>query len=441
MQARHSYLGRTLIVIAVVLALTATLVGPAAAADFRGGDTIVIGANEVIDDDLFISARSVTMNGTVNGNLFVAGSQIEINGAVNGSLFAAGELVRINAPVAGSVYGASAGTILGPQANIARNLMFAGYSFRSEAGSKVGRDLLAAGYQVQLGGAVGRDAKLAANAVELSGSVERNVEVDMGAPSTEAWAYTSYYGRPGMPAAIPPGLRVTSDARILGQLTYSSTVDQSAGIAATPAGGVVFRQAQVPTTAAAQPSAYEWLGNQVRTFVTLLVLGLLAIWLLPARLNTLADNAQSKPLTSALWGALIVIAGFTLALVALVVILMAAIWLGVITLGGLAWVVFGIGMSALGLGFTVFMLLVTYGAELIVAYLVGKLALRAVAKEYAERRVWAMVVGLVIYSLVVAIPIVGGVVHLAATLIGLGAMWYLLRPRLPSVAAPAPVPA
>jgi hypothetical protein len=93
-----------------VLALAGALAVPAAAADFRGGDTILIGSDEVVDDDLSISAQNVTVNGTVNGNLFVVGNQVDINGAVNGSVFIAGELLRLNGPVAGSAYLAGAGT-------------------------------------------------------------------------------------------------------------------------------------------------------------------------------------------------------------------------------------------------------------------------------------------------------------------------------------------
>jgi hypothetical protein len=419
-----------------VLALAGALAVPAAAADFRGGDTILIGSDEVVDDDLFISAQNVTVNGTVNGNLFVAGNQVDINGAVNGSLFIAGELLRLNGPVAGSAYLAGAGISLGPQASIVRNLMAGGYSLRTEAGSRVGRDLLAGAYQAQLAGWVGRDARLGANAVELNGTVERSVEVAIGEPNTDLWTYTPYYNRPGMPPAIASGLHINPSAVISGKLTYYSTVDQSAGIAAAPAGGVVFRQTQARSSPSAQARANEWIGDQVREFLTLLILGLCAVWLLPTRLNSLADYAQSRPLADALWGALIIVAGFALTVVVLSAIVVSAIVLGIISLGGLAWVVFGIGLSALGLAFTTFMLLVAYGAELVVAYLAGKLVLRAVAKNYAEQRIWAMLVGLVLYTLVVAIPVLGGVVHLAATLIGLGAMAYAVRPQRPGTVAP-----
>ncbi|MDD5469088.1 MAG: hypothetical protein PHS96_14955 [Anaerolineales bacterium] len=105
-----------------------------------------------------------------------------------------------------------------------------------------------------------------------------------------------------------------------------------------------------------------------------------------------------------------------------------------ITLGGLAGTVAGVGFSGLSLVVTVFTLLVSYGSKLVFAYLVGKLTLEKVAPRYAEQKAWPLVLGVVLYLLVRSIPLLGWLVGVLATLLGLGAMWLWFQDRRPAVA-------
>jgi hypothetical protein len=98
-----------------------------------------------------------------------------------------------------------------------------------------------------------------------------------------------------------------------------------------------------------------------------------------------------------------------------------------------------LGFAALAFAFSIFMLLVSYGAKLVIAYLVGRLILAQF--HYADHRIWALVVGVLVMVLATSIPILGGLIGLGATLVGLGAMWIVLRERRggpPQVSAPVP---
>ena len=57
----------------------------ASAADIRTGDHVIVAADEIIDDDLVISANLIEINGTITGDLIATGSQIVVRGAVGGS--------------------------------------------------------------------------------------------------------------------------------------------------------------------------------------------------------------------------------------------------------------------------------------------------------------------------------------------------------------------
>ena len=71
---------------AIALIVPAT----ALAAEVRSGDTVTIGPNETVTDDLYVFGNNVVVQGTVNGDVIAAGSSVTIAGHVTGSVMAAG---------------------------------------------------------------------------------------------------------------------------------------------------------------------------------------------------------------------------------------------------------------------------------------------------------------------------------------------------------------
>src|SRR5207247_6511193 len=72
---------------AVILLTTAT---PAAAAVVRQGETVTVGPDETIEDDLYAFAANVNIAGTVRGDVIAAGANFSVDGTVTGNLMAAG---------------------------------------------------------------------------------------------------------------------------------------------------------------------------------------------------------------------------------------------------------------------------------------------------------------------------------------------------------------
>jgi len=79
--------------------LTLTVATPVLAFEGREGDIVVIEADEVIEDDLYVGAEEFTLEGTIKGDLFVVGNVVIINGTVEGDLFAGANSVIINGTV------------------------------------------------------------------------------------------------------------------------------------------------------------------------------------------------------------------------------------------------------------------------------------------------------------------------------------------------------
>src|SRR5919202_853906 len=156
--------------------------------DTRSGDRVVIGSGEEVDDDLYVFANEVIVDGTVRGDLVAFGNKITVNGTVDGDLIAAGRSVEIGGTVGDDARIAGQTLLLRDNARVGDDLISAGFSLESEPGSTVGGTLLYAGYQALLAGTVDEDLKGVLNGLELSGEVGRDVDVDVdgrngGAPS------------------------------------------------------------------------------------------------------------------------------------------------------------------------------------------------------------------------------------------------------------------
>ena len=168
--------GKSLILfIGLTLALLGFIARPAHAADIRTGERVVIAADEVIDDDLIVSAQFVEVNGTVTGDVVATGTVVVINGAVEGSVLAAAQSVEVRGPVGGTIYAMGYSLQLGGEADIQRNVLFLGFSAATQPGSTVGRDFFMAGYQMRHDGAIGGDLNVSAGALQLNGTVGGDV--------------------------------------------------------------------------------------------------------------------------------------------------------------------------------------------------------------------------------------------------------------------------
>ncbi|MCE7984409.1 MAG: hypothetical protein DYG89_24815 [Caldilinea sp. CFX5] len=387
-------------------------VQPVYAADFRSGDTIVIGADEVVDDDLFVSGQTVIVDGVVTGNLFAAGGTVAVNGSVNGSLFITGQSLAVNGVVDGSVYAAGYALTLGPAAAIARNLYFGGFSLTTASASRIGRSLYGGGYQLLLNGAVTNDVNVGASALELNGSVGGDVRGTVGNPEepTPTIFMPSFTGSV---TAVPPGLRVSEDAQVAGDVAVTMAAVSPADVAP------FYSPANART---------RWL---IGEFITLLLIGALLLWLRPTWLRR-TSTAAEQWLPSMGRGLLTLFAAVILIPVALALIILLALAGGWLTFGQLAAPILGVGLAALVLAIALLLFVAGLLSKIIVAYLGGRLLLRrSLTASRSGLDFVALAVGLVIYMVLRALPFgIGWVIGLLVTLLGLGAIWVMWR-RIP----------
>lgn len=421
--------------ILVALALLAALVlaEPARAAETRTGDRVVIGPDEVLRDDLYAGADTVVVDGTVEGDLIAGAGRVTVNGEIAGDLIAAAQTVEVSGEVADDARIAGQALRLGEDGGVAGDLLAAGYSLDNRSGSTVGGDLLFGGYQALLDGEVGRDVRSGAGAMEIGGEVGRDVDVEVGGGDEEP-AGTGF--APGPAVEIPPvepGLTLTDPARVEGDLTYDSPTRAEISPGAQVGGGVDYTQTSAGTGAAGTTGAADRALDGLRLFVTLFLIGLVLVWAAPGWTGRLAETVRTRPLASLGSGlAALVIALVALVVLLLVVVLLAVVF-GLISLGGLVPAVLGLGALAEAAVAIAFALSVAYLAPVVVSFLGGSVILSRAGLEGLAGRVLSLVVGLLLYVLLRAVPVLGTIVAVAVALLGVGALalwlWSALRSR------------
>jgi cytoskeletal protein CcmA (bactofilin family) len=421
---------RTLAILLTLLALGGLMLAPVATAfELRSGDNLLIERGVTVDDDLYAAGDTVTVDGTIRGDAFLAGRTVIVNGSIEGALFAAAQTVIVNGTVGGSARVAAEAIAIGPGAMIGRDLLVLGYSLETRPGSTVGRDVAVASYQALLAGSVARHVSGALGGLELRGPISGDVRVEVGDRGPDA--STRPFAGPPVPGVaippVPPGLTVAPPAAIGGALAY--TAREQYPITGQVAGGVQWtpRQEQErPAGDSRQPLAHA-----LQRFLTLALVGLLLLWLAPRWLAGLAQIVETQPLPTLGWG---VVAGvaFVGAVMALAVIAVAlAVLFGVATLAELAVLALGLGFLAEVVGFVAFAVVTGYIAQVAVGYVGGRWILQTLRPDWTTGRPLPLIIGLLLFVLLSAVPVLGAFLQLVVAILGLGAVWIWARERIP----------
>jgi cytoskeletal protein CcmA (bactofilin family) len=393
---------------------------PARAAETRGGQQVVIGRNEVITDDLYVAGSTVTIDGTVKGDVVAFGSQIIINGTVEGDLLAGGQGIIINGRVNDDVRAFGQAIMLGPSARVGGDLAVAAVSLENQAGSIVNGDLMVGGYQALLTGNIGKNMRGELNRLDLRGTIGGNVDVSLsGDQGTLSSIQFSPAGQTPLPS-VRPNLTLADSARIGGKLIYRSSAAATISSAAQVVGGISYNQIAVTQTPAS-PSIPGL--SYLQRLMGLLLVGLLLLWVVPAWTRRLSDTVQARPLPSLGWG-LVAFVVFVATLIAILILtIMLAIIFGALTLGGLVAMIIGLSLTlnaALAIGSIAFL---GYVAQIIVGSMAGRWLLERTQPAWAEQPIIPLVLGLILYVILAAIPWLGPLVGLLVALLGLGALW------------------
>ncbi len=455
MSSNSRYFLRGAAVLVFVLVLMMGLAGPAQAVVIDNSG--VIPAGTTVDDDVVLAAARVSMDGTINGTLIAGGQDITINGTIHGdalafgqditigekavidgNLFTGGAQVIVHGKVNGTIFGGAAALVLDGSGSVGRNLFFGGYDLETRNGAKIGRDLLVASYQANLAGQV-RNANVAAAAIDISGSITGDATLRVATQQTVRPDFISTWRFNGLdlPPAAQPGLRIAESAKIGGKLTYTSEADQGNTIQSAPAGGTIY-QTPVPNVTERRTVQQTipfltvsgfWLWAMLRNLVTIIILGVLALWLVPAIFDRALVQLRQRPLEAMGMGLLSLIGVLFFIPVIAIALILLGLFFAVLTLVDLAGIFAGLGFLVFGLAVSVYFILFAWAGKLLVSFLIGSWVLGKLAPQSTVQRFWVLVLGALIFALLAVIPVAGFLLTFLVDIAGAGALWYAWRLR------------
>lgn len=417
-----------LIFIFTLVVLLFVTFSPAASNNADANKQITITANQVIDDDLYLSAETLTIDGTIKGDAVLSGRTITINGAVNGDLIAAGQKITINGVVKDDVRIAGQVLSIGDKAQIADDLIAAGASLETKVGSKVGGDVSFFGAQAILAGTVNKNVLGAMNSLELRGSVGQNMRVTaVGDPNP---LKLPFIPKPQATIPeIPEGLTILDTAKIAGKLTYQSTKDAQINPKAQVTGGVVREELGYKGrhdsgwNASTQPQTSTGIIlQQLQRLAALLLIGWLLLRFVPNWTQTLTTTVRARPLPSLGWG-LVTVTSIVLLLILAPILTVLFSGLLAFALPNLVLPIFSIGILftiCISVGFAIF---ATCVPQIIISFVSGRWLMEHLRPNQVTGKITSLLAGLLVFVVISSIPLLGGVFELVVTLIGLGAVW------------------
>jgi len=368
-------LKRFLLLLLVLLTLAP---GPAFAADLRQGSTVTVGPSETLKDDLYAAASTIDVSGTVDGSVIASGGNITVSGTITRDLIVAGGTVTVTGNVRGSVRAAT-GTLT-INGSVGEDLVVLGGTLDIGPSAKVGRDLVIAGGTARVGGSIGRKVLASVDTLTIRGPVGGDVQ------------------------ATANVLRLEDGAAVTGELVYSSENQAFIAPGAKVAGKVTRNPVDGRLRRRADPAERfaDALVGWIRAMVGLFALGLVLVLVFPHFSTTTVKTFTSSPWINLGVGFALLIGIPVVALIGFVVgLLIGGWWLALIAVG-------------------------LYVVALAVAYVLAALFVGQRGLDMAGRRgvhpLLALLAGLVVLTLIGLIPILGGLITLAAVVFGLGGL-------------------
>lgn len=341
----------------------------------RHGDSVNISKEETIDEGLFISGSTVTINGSVHGDVYCAGKSVTINGDVQGDVLCAAQDIEITGVVNGNVRVVGQNIEVG--ADVARSMTVAGQHIHLAKNAIIHGEAVIAGQAVKLNGSVLKNFYGAGDDVSINGVIGRDLNVNA------------------------KQLFIGETASISGQGKYISDkaaiIDSNAAISQpliqeTP-------KPEVKSNPRPRKENFSVVGIIFSSF-SLFIMG----WIIVKLFSTAADKMSSfmltSPLPTALIGAGLLFGGpivFVLLLITIVGIPLAFTWL-------LVWVLILLSSTAL------------------CAFALGKVVVSRFWEDAKKSSLKQLLVGAIVLSILFALPFVGWMVKLIAMLLGSGAI-------------------
>ena len=385
--------------VALVIFLTVAISGVALSAELAGDEVYRLAEGEVVDDDLYIGATEIYIDGTVKGDLIAGAQYIEIGptGVVEGDLWAVAGGIVIHGTVMDDLRAAGNGVEI--SGIVADDAFLGAGSGQTPMPTAVGSQTIAPGLNVT--GEIGGDLYVGAGDADLSGTVGGDLVGGLGT--------FHFYGTIGGDADIQVGeLNVSDSARIGGALTYAAREQLQ-----FPAG--VARDIQYeapPETETAEGtivgSIFGWIFRTIAIAIGVAILGWLLMRFSPSILVRPAAAIQSNPVETGLYGLIAAVLLIFIPIASIILVVFAWAFWGIFP--GIAMFIFLFASSAL----------VWFLSPLLTGYWLGEKIGERLDGDHSPLLLFLL--GALLIVVLGRIPFLGWLVYLLSFLLALGGL-------------------
>lgn len=393
-------IGSTFVRLAVVaIGLVGLTAGMVAGSTFESGKNVHISNLHRIEDDLYASGEYVVVEGTIVGDLVSTGYSTDLRGVISGSANTGGYVLNHTGRVDGSLRFFSYNAIL--NGAVGGSVLGFAYIINLGQSSVVERDVTVFANDVSLDGVIKGDVEVGGNSVRISGLIEGNVR------------------------AQAEKLTIVPPAVIRGNLTYKAreadALDTLSGV--TIVGDVTW---EPPDESTEQEES--WVTGfilEVSGILAAFIFGIIAIRLFkPYAQESLVQLRERTTVSVAagLLGILVLFFCMLLLFVSLITTLVGLVLLETQPAAGAIVMVFSTLMIPISSFLSVSGLVILYSAKILVAMIIGYPLLKLVRRRTGPLSKLALLLGLVIVSILYAIPYLGWLIWIAVLLGGSGAI-------------------
>lgn len=337
----------------------------------------IIAITNVNATQLFEAGENITQEGKYDSIRFVAGNNVINKAEVDGLSFIAGNEITLNGS---APYGFYAGNIVNVSENISKDMFVAGNNVTISNDATIGRDLFVAGNIVNINSNVTRDLYAGGTVIDLSGiKIGGNAIIDAEEiifdENTVIVGKLSYYENTkvtGIEKAVVGSTKINKNIDINIEMTFKEKVT-------------------------------NYVMSIVTAFITMSII-FLFIPKIKEKVNNLKITANDILKSIGI--------GFAL-LILVPVVSIIALFTGILTPLALVTIVLYI--------FSIYL------STILASYVVGKLINTKLFKN--ENVYLSLFIGIIIVRLLKLIPVVGGLIGVAALFYGLGIIYNIINSK------------
>ncbi len=387
------------LVVASMAILAVAISGAALSAEFGTDEIYRLAEGEVVDDDLYVAATEIYIDGIVKGDLIAAGNIIKIgpNGSVEGDLWALAGGIVVHGIVMDDLRAAASGVEI--SGTVADDVFVGAGGGQADIPTGMGSQVVPAGLSVT--GQIGGDTYVAAGGADISGNI--------GGDLFGAIGILDISGAVAGDANVQVGeLTVYDTARFDGVLKYTAPEQHQ-----FPAGVARDIQYEAPPESETAGGTFVgaifgWIFRTIAIAIGVAILGWLLMRFRPGILARPAAAIQSKPVETGLYGLLAAVLLIFIPIASIILVAFTWAFWGVFP--GIAVFVFLFASSAV----------IWFLSPLLTGHWLGQKIGERLDGDYSP--LLLLLMGALLIVVLGRIPFLGWLVYLLSFLLALGGL-------------------